>query len=116
MMEDTTYTEREGKIIIHARGEWHLGNIREIETMMNAILEKNPSLIGINCKDLTAIDSTAIASFVKLLRKSKEQDIKLIFFDLNPHIQHTFQLMTLDKFFTTLSRETFEKEFGPIDD
>ena len=115
-MDGTSYTERDGKVIIHARGDWHLGNIREIDSMMNAVLEKAPSLIGIDCRDLNAIDSTAIASFVKLLRKSKEDGINLIFFDLNPHIQHTFQLMTLDKFFTTLSRETFEKEFGTIDD
>lgn len=115
-MAETSYTEREGTIIIHARGEWHLGNIREIEALMNSILEKKPSLIGINCRDLTAIDSTAIASLVKLLRKSREQGINLVFFDLNPHILHTFQLMTLDKFFTTLSRERFEREFGIIDE
>ncbi|TFH39201.1 MAG: anti-sigma factor antagonist [Chrysiogenales bacterium] len=111
-MDATNFEELNGKIIVYARGDWNLGNIREIESLFGEILEKNPSIIAINCKELDALDSTAIASFVKLLRKSREYDINLIFYDLNLNIKHTFELMTLDKFFTILSREKFEQEFG----
>ena len=111
-MESIYYDEHGKNIIVHARGEWNLSNIKDMELTFSEVLDKKPGLIAIDCKDLSGIDSTAIASLVKILRRSKEFNIKLIFFDLNPNIQHTFKLMTLNKFFTIMTRQRFEEEFG----
>lgn len=111
-MDNISYTEKGNKIIINASGEWNIGNIQEMESMLNEILGRRPELIAIKCSDLTGLDSTAIASLVKFLRKTKEVDIRLLFYDLSPSIQHTFDLMTLNKFFTIMSKEKFEEEFG----
>ena len=111
-MPNISYQEKGNKIKVTARGEWNLANIKEMEQAFSEMLEKKPGLIAINCKDLIGVDSTAIATLVKILRKSKESNIKLIFFDLSPSIQHTFELMTLNKFFTIMTGERFEEEFG----
>ncbi len=111
-MENISYIEKGGKIIVTAIGEWNLGNIKEMEVVFTDILAKKPDMIAINCKDLIGVDSTAIASLVKILRKTKELNIKLIFFDLSQNIYHTFELMTLNKFFTIMTKSRFEEEFG----
>ena len=111
-MENISFEERGNKIIVSAWGEWNLGNIKDMEIVFSAILDKKPAMIAINCKNLIGVDSTAIASLVKILRKTKEMNIKLIFFDLSPTIQHTFELMTLNKFFTIMTKNRFDEEFG----
>jgi anti-anti-sigma factor len=111
-MENISFEEKGQKIIVRARGEWTLGNIKDIELGFSNMLAKRPGLIALDCKELVGVDSTAIATLVKILRKSKELNIKLIFFDLSSNITHTFELMTLNKFFTIMSRQKFEKEFG----
>jgi anti-anti-sigma factor len=111
-MENISFEEKGDKIIVRARGEWTLGNIKDIELTFNSILGKKPGVIAVDCKELIGVDSTAIASLVKILRKSKELDVKLLFFDLSSNIMHTFELMTLNKFFTIMTRQKFEKEFG----
>jgi anti-anti-sigma factor len=111
-MENISYQVKGNKIIVKARGEWNLANIKEMEHAFSETLAKNPGLIAIDCRDLVGVDSTAIATMVKILRKSKELNIKLIFFDLSASIQHTFELMTLTKFFTIMTRERFSEEFG----
>ncbi|MBN2159824.1 MAG: STAS domain-containing protein [Spirochaetes bacterium] len=111
-MENISYTKQGNKIIINASGEWNIGNIQEMESVLSEILNMRPELIAIRCSDLAGLDSTAIASLVKFLRKTKEFNTRLIFFDLSPAIQHTFDLMTLNKFFTIMSGEKFEEEFG----
>jgi anti-anti-sigma factor len=111
-MENISFEEKGDKIIVRARGEWTLGNIKDIELTFNSMLGKKPGVIAVDCKELIGVDSTAIASLVKILRKSKELDVKLLFFDLSSNIMHTFELMTLNKFFTIMTRQKFEKEFG----
>lgn len=111
-MENISYEERGNKIIVAASGEWNLGNIKEMEVVFTAILNKKPAMIAINCKNLMGVDSTAIASLVKILRKTKEMNTKLIFFDLSANIHHTFELMTLNKFFTIMTKDRFDEEFG----
>jgi anti-anti-sigma factor len=111
-MENISFEEKGGKIIVRARGEWTLGNIKDIELVFNSILGKKPGVIAVDCKELIGVDSTAIASLVKILRKSKELGIKLVFFELSSNITHTFELMTLNKFFTIMTRQKFENEYG----
>ncbi len=111
-MENISYQEKGNRITVTARGEWNLANIKEMEQAFSDMLAKKPGLIAIDCSELIGVDSTAIATLVKILRKSKETDIKLIFFDLSPGIQHTFELMTLNKFFTIMTGERFREEFG----
>lgn len=111
-MENISFEEKGDTIIVRARGEWTLGNIKDIELVFKSILDKKPGMIAVDCKDLIGVDSTAIASMVKLLRKSKELNVRLVFFDLSSNIMHTFELMTLNKFFTIMTKQKFEKEFG----
>ncbi len=111
-MDNISFEEKGSKIIVAAAGEWNLGNIKVMEIVFSDILGTRPAMIAINCKNLVGVDSTAIASLVKMLRKTKEMNIKLIFFDLSPNIFHTFELMTLNKFFTIMTKKKFDEEFG----
>src|SRR3990172_2442885 len=111
-MENISFEEKGEITIARARGEWTLGNIKDIELAFSSMLGKKPGLIALDCKELIGVDSTAIATLVKILGKCKELNIKLVFFDLSSNIMHTFELMTLNKFFTIMTKQKFEKEFG----
>ena len=111
-MDLITFEEKGPLTIVHGRSDWNLGNIKDVEAVFSMLIEKKPETIAINCKDLVSVDSTAIATMVKILRKTRELSIRLVFYDLSLNIQNTFNLMTLNKFFTIMSLERFEQEFG----
>ena len=111
-MDIITFEEKENILIVHARSDWNIGNIKDVEAVFTMLIDKKPGTLAINCKELVSVDSTAIASLVKILRKTREQGIRLVFFDLSKNIQNTFNLMTLNKFFTIMTLEKFDQEFG----
>jgi anti-anti-sigma factor len=111
-MDLITFEEKGPLTIVHGRSDWNLGNIKDVEAVFSMLIDKKPETIAINCKDLVSVDSTAIATMVKILRKTRELSIRLVFYDLSLNIQNTFNLMTLNKFFTIMSLERFEQEFG----
>lgn len=111
-MDLITFEEKGPLTIVHGRGDWNLGNIKDVEAVFSMLIDNKPQTIAINCKELVSVDSTAIATMVKILRKTREQATRLVFYDLSLNIQNTFNLMTLNKFFTIMNKERFEEEFG----
>jgi anti-sigma B factor antagonist len=95
--------------IIRIKGEFFLGYVRQVEETWNKLVLMSPEVIAIDCRDMTFVDSSAIGTFVKFLHNSMAHNIKLIFFDLNESISRIFNKAKLNKIFTILSREDFEK-------
>lgn len=95
--------------IIRIKGEFFLGYVHQVEDTWNKLAAMAPEIIAIDCRDMTFVDSSAIGTFVKFLHNSMSGNIKLIFFDLNDSISRIFGKAKLNKIFTILSREEFEK-------
>lgn len=95
--------------IVMIRGEFFLGHVRQVEDTWNALVADKPEIIAIDCGEMTFIDSSAIGTFVKFLNNSLSLGIKLIFFDLSDSIERIFSKAKLNKIFSVLSREDFER-------
>ena len=95
--------------IIRIKGEFFLGYVRQVEDTWNKLAAMSPEVIAIDCHDMTFVDSSAIGTFVKFLHNSMSNNIKLIFFDLNESISRIFGKAKLNKIFTILTREEFDK-------
>jgi anti-sigma B factor antagonist len=95
--------------IIRIKGEFFLGYVRQVEDTWNKLAAVSPEIIAIDCRDMTFVDSSAIGTFVKFLHNSISSNIKLIFFDLSDSISRIFGKAKLNKIFTIISREEFEK-------
>lgn len=98
--------------IIRIKGEFFLGYVRQVEEAWNQLAASSPEVIAIDCKDMTFVDSSAIGTFVKFLHNSMAHNFKLVFFDLNDSISRIFGKAKLNKIFTILSREDFDKLYG----
>lgn len=92
-------------------GDFYLSNIREVEEKWDTVLNKKPDIIGIDCKKLNFIDSSAIGTLVKFLNNSDLNKIHLIFFDLNDAILRIFETAKLNKIFNILSAEDFRSQY-----
>ncbi len=113
-MSMISYTEKNGVIIVQLYGDMNIGVIDEVEATLGALLAKRPTVIALDCSGLNSIDSTMVSLLVKFLSKTKANNIRLIFFDLNKTIRHTFEVMQLTRFFTITSRMRFDEEYGGV--
>lgn len=103
--------ERGSLKIIRIKGEFFLGYVRQVEETWNKLVTTSPEVIAIDCRDMTFVDSSAIGTFVKFLHNSMAHNIKLVFFDLNDSISRIFNKAKLNKIFTILERDEFEKVY-----
>jgi len=100
-----------GVVVIRISGEFFIENIQKVEGIWLEQLKKNPSIIGIDCRELQYIDSSAIGTLVKFLNTAMNRQIKLVFFDLNASIAQIFKTARLSNFFSITTREIFGKEY-----
>jgi anti-anti-sigma factor len=98
-------------IIISIDGEFYLESIEYAEKVWNEQAAKSPRVIGINCKDIRFIDSSAIGILVKFLNNSMKLKIELIFYDLSETILGVFKTAKLGNFFKIMTKAQFEVEF-----
>lgn len=101
-------------VVIDLAGEFDIDVIRNVEKAWNEALERNPKVIGFNCKELTFIDSSAIGTLVKFMNSATSKKITLTLFNLAPAVITIFKTSRLDKFFSINSKEEFERKFIPV--
>lgn len=110
-MMDLSVEESEKVTIIKVTGEFHIGNVNKFEELWHSLIEKQPPVIAIDCKDLEYIDSSAIGTLVKFLNNAMSKKINLLFFDLNKAILNIFKTARLDNFFTIITRDELESKY-----
>jgi anti-anti-sigma factor len=106
-----SYEETGNRVFAKLDGDLMITNVGAVENTLNELLAKNPVLVGIDCSALMHIDSSAIATLVKILKKTINKKMDLILYDLSPAIREIFELVSLDKFFRIVSREEFDEDF-----
>ncbi len=104
--------EDHGKVIVlNIEGDFYIDNIAKAEEIWNEQLLKRPRVMGINCKKISFIDSSAVGMLVKFLHVAMKNNIELIFFDPSDTIIGVFQTAKLVNFFKIMTRTQFEMEY-----
>lgn len=93
--------------VLNVSGRFFTDSIDYVNDIWTSVLEKNPRIIAINCSNLSCIDSSAVGTLVRFLNYAMEQDIKLIFLELNKEISRLFETAKLNNFFTITSASQF---------
>jgi anti-sigma B factor antagonist len=110
-MIELNVEEKGSILIIHVKGDFHIGNVKTFEELWHSEIEKKPKAIAIECSELNYIDSSAIGTLVKFLNNAMSKKIKLVFYDLSEAIQNIFKTARLDNFFTITTKDKLDEEF-----
>ena len=97
--------------IIQIIGAFYIDSLSQIEAVWKEQIAKKPETIGIDCTELVQIDSAAIGHMVKYLNSAINNDINMIFYNLNIEIQKLFDKTKLNHFFSIITKDEFEKEY-----
>ncbi len=100
-----------GLTVINIDGEFYIDSIQYIEKVWNEKISGRPRVVGINCKKIKYIDSSAIGILVKFHNNAKKLGIDLVFFDLSETVVSVFRTAKLDDFFITMSLGEFESNY-----
>lgn len=104
--------EDHGKVIVlNIQGDFYIESIEYAEKIWNEQMARRPKVMGINCKGIKYIDSSAIGILVKFLNNAMKQKTELIFYDLSDNIISVFQTAKLGNFFRIMTRTQFEMEY-----
>ncbi|TFH43815.1 MAG: anti-sigma factor antagonist [Chrysiogenales bacterium] len=98
-------------IVLSIRGDFYIESIEYAEKMWGEQMAKRPKVMGINCRDIKYIDSSAIGILVKFLNNAMKSKTELVFFDLSESIIGVFRTAKLGNFFKVMSRTQFEMEY-----
>jgi anti-sigma B factor antagonist len=85
--------------------------IVEFDEICDNVLHKKPEILAMDCSSLDFIDSVGINHLFKLSHQAASAEAKFVLYDLNPTIRHIFQVTSLDKLLTILTKESFEAEY-----
>ena len=107
-MIEISCTEHNDVIVMNMNGEFYIESLEYAEQVWNSMIVKKPRAIGLNCKNITFIDSSAIGILVKFLNNAMKVKTELIFFDLSDALVDIFKVAKLGNFFKTMSRTQFE--------
>lgn len=86
-----------GVLTIALKGELHAGNAAEFYEAAIAAYKAQPSDVLFDGAELTFIDSTALGTFVKILKAAKTDGNKIVLKNLHANIKKLFLICSLDK-------------------
>ena len=86
-----------GALTMALTGELHAGNAAEFYETALAAYKAQPSNIVFDCQTLAFIDSTALGTFVKILKSAKTDGNKMTLKNLQAHVKKLFLICSLDK-------------------
>jgi anti-anti-sigma factor len=96
-LEVTETESRPGAIRVTLAGELDLGNAYAFDRRMLAIEGRNPSLICVDLRGLTMLDSAGLARIVSAQRRARRGGWRLVFVRGGKVIQRVLQTTRLDE-------------------
>ena len=91
------------KVIFVGDLDYHAST--EIREKIGQFLADKPKKIMIDLSQVPYMDSSGIASFVEISRKSKDYGGKIVFYNLTEPVRNIFELAKLNLFFTLADSE-----------
>ncbi|HOP63527.1 MAG TPA: STAS domain-containing protein [Spirochaetota bacterium] len=111
-MIDVTVEQRKDLAIMHLDGKLYFENLNNLIELWRQLVENDPRVIAMNCKELDGIDSTSIGTLVQFFNEAMKKEIELVFYDLNPSIKKLFRTIHLEQFFTVTTGKKFVSKYG----
>ncbi len=114
-MENIDHKFINHSVLIDINCNIDVSNIKDVQTQLYSIIEKDASeLIAINFENVNFIDSSGIATLVKILKKIISTKQKLVLYAVKDEIMTTFMLLKLQNFFTIYSKSEFKKKYSNL--
>ena len=110
-MIDIDVEEHGDLSIIFINGEFYIESVEFAERIWNEQVAKKPRVIGINCKNIKFIDSSAIGILVKFLNNAMKLKIDLVFYDLSETVMSVFKAAKLGNFFKIMDKSEFQDAY-----
>jgi anti-anti-sigma factor len=108
---DVDIIRRGNVVIFNLNGHLVTENLITVEDVWRDEIARRPEIIALNCKKLFAIDSPAIGTLVMFLNHAMNNNINLVFCDVNAGIRKLFRAARLNTFFTMTTGARFEERY-----
>ncbi len=95
----------ETSAIVDVVGDIDLNRSMEFQNSLLEVLDKRPQRIVVNLGGVTYMDSSGVASLVKLLSRARKSGSQLCLCNLTPRVQSLFEITRLDVVFTICAGE-----------
>ena len=100
-MSNTITTEwKEKTAIIHVVGDIDLSRSAGLQAVCNAVVKKKPDRVIVDFSEVPYMDSSGVASMVKLLSHTKKTNTPLVLAAMSTRVRAVLQITRLDRVFT----------------
>ncbi|MHC4295537.1 MAG: STAS domain-containing protein, partial [Planctomycetota bacterium] len=86
-------------VVVDVTGEIDLNSSLEFQQVLLRVLDKRPVRIVINLTEVSYMDSSGVASLVKLLSRVRKADSSLHLVGLQDRVRSVFEITRLDSVF-----------------
>ncbi len=90
-------------------------NIHNIDPMLNDyrhLMTRNPEIIGVNCTDLSSVDSSGLGALISMAKLAEKDNIDFYICELNKKVSTLFDISNLNKYFKIISMAEFRRISG----
>jgi len=92
-------------VVVRITGDIDASRSAAVQQPILALLDKRPELIVVNFSGVAYMDSAGLASFVKLLSRSRKQGVDLRLAALSDMLKGLFEITRLDTVFSICDSE-----------
>jgi len=85
--------------IMKLHGEIDLYNVDELKNEFNSLMAKKIYNIGIDLSDVAYIDSSGLGAFLSVIKEIRNNDGKMLLFNLSESVRKILNLTRLTSFF-----------------
>ncbi|HEY8362886.1 MAG TPA: STAS domain-containing protein [Tissierellaceae bacterium] len=96
---ETIFSEKENKWIFFPKGEIDIYTSSKFKEEVLKHYNSKKKDIEIDGKELSYIDSTGLGALISILKRLKEDNLKIYISNLKPNIRKIFDITELDKLF-----------------
>lgn len=97
---------RDGAImVISVEGDIDLGRSQQFQNSLLALLDEKPRRMVINLAGVEYMDSSGVASLVKLLSRTRKFGIELALAELTARVKSMFEITRLNNVFSIFGSE-----------
>lgn len=91
--------------VVDVQGEVDLGRSLEFQQALLALLDQKPRRVVVNLSDVPFMDSSGVASLVKVLSRARRSSTALALVALTDRVRSVFEITRLDSVFAIFATE-----------
>lgn len=96
---------QEQSAVVDVAGEIDLHKSQAFQQGLLEVLQRGPKTLVVNLSDVGYMDSSGVASLVKLLSRTRKVGVKLALAGMNEKVRSIFEITRLDGVFTMYDTE-----------